>query len=155
MALLHAIRNPAPTATRVSASTQPEVNAELERKAETMLAGAAVDKESIERRLLELEQEWDIERVLQTNFAAVTLLGITLGALALRPFYLLSGIAAAFMSEHALKGWCPPVPVFRRRGFRTAQEIARERYALKALRGDFRGLARGNPQQALEAAQRR
>ena len=29
---------------------------------------------------------------------------------------------------------------FRRRGFRTAAEIDQERYALKALRGDFRHL---------------
>jgi hypothetical protein len=38
---------------------------------------------------------------------------------------------------HAVQGWCPPVPVLRRLGFRTASEIDHERYALKALRGDF------------------
>ena len=36
-----------------------------------------------------------------------------------------------------LKGWCPPLPVFRRLGVRTETEIQTERYALKALRGDF------------------
>jgi hypothetical protein len=30
------------------------------------------------------------------------------------------------------------VPILRRLGFRTADEINRERYALKALRGDFK-----------------
>ncbi len=34
-----------------------------------------------------------------------------------------------------------PVPVLRRLGFRTTYEIDRERYALKALRGDFDGVA--------------
>jgi hypothetical protein len=43
----------------------------------------------------------------------------------------------AFFAQHALQGWCPPVPVMRRLGVRTAREIERERYALKALRGDF------------------
>src|SRR5438874_9255842 len=32
---------------------------------------------------------------------------------------------------------CPPVPVLRRKGVRTRREIDAERYALKALRGDF------------------
>jgi hypothetical protein len=32
------------------------------------------------------------------------------------------------------------VPLFRRLGVRTASEIDEERYALKALRGDFRNL---------------
>lgn len=42
---------------------------------------------------------------------------------------------------HALQGWCPPLPVFRCYGFRTAAEIDYERYALKAIRGDFEGIA--------------
>jgi hypothetical protein len=33
-----------------------------------------------------------------------------------------------------------PVPVFRRLAFRTASEIDQERYALKAVRGDFDNL---------------
>ena len=43
----------------------------------------------------------------------------------------------SFLLQHALQGWCPPLPLFRRLGVRTAREIARERYALQALRGDF------------------
>lgn len=46
-------------------------------------------------------------------------------------------VVAGFLLQHALQGWCPPLPVFRRLGFRTQAEIERERYALKALRGDF------------------
>jgi hypothetical protein len=44
---------------------------------------------------------------------------------------------ATFLLQHALQGWCPPVPLFRSLGVRTASEIDEERYALKALRGDF------------------
>ena len=46
-------------------------------------------------------------------------------------------MVTAFLFQHAVQGWCPPVPILRRMGFRTADEINRERYALKALRGDF------------------
>ena len=44
---------------------------------------------------------------------------------------------SSFFSLHAIQGWCPPVPVLRRLGIRTREEIERERYALKALAGDF------------------
>jgi hypothetical protein len=47
-------------------------------------------------------------------------------------------MVTGFLLQHAIQGWCPPVPILRRLGFRTADEINRERYALKALRGDFK-----------------
>ena len=60
------------------------------------------------------------------------------------------------MLQHALQGWCPPLPLFRRLGFRTQEEIARERYALKGMRGDFAGLGldrgAGCAQRAYDAA---
>jgi hypothetical protein len=42
----------------------------------------------------------------------------------------------------AVEGWCPPVPILRRLGFRTSYEIEEERQALKALRGDFEGVSK-------------
>jgi hypothetical protein len=54
------------------------------------------------------------------------------------------------------------VPVFRRLGVRTAGEIDRERYALKALRGDFDRIApsgagdgRSRARRALDAVRAR
>ncbi len=49
-------------------------------------------------------------------------------------------IVAGFLLQHAVQGWCPPVPIFRRMGIRTAREIDSERYALKIIRGDFESL---------------
>lgn len=60
-----------------------------------------------------------------------------LGAFVDRRWLLLPGVVTAFLFQHAVKGWCPPVPVFRRFGIRTRREIDLEKYALKALRGDF------------------
>src|SRR5512135_2089568 len=59
-------------------------------------------------------------------------------------FYLLPAAVAGFLLQHALQGWCPPVPLFRSLDVRTASEIAEERYALKILRGDFRDGADGD-----------
>ena len=146
------LRNPAPTATRVQSSTSPRVNKRILHGSEVSLARALADRESLNRRLRELDAEWDIERVLQTNFAVISLVSVALGALLSRPWFLLSGIAAGFMARHAVTGWCPPVPVFRGLGVRTTREISWERYALKAARGDFEGVNREHPARALKAA---
>ena len=37
------------------------------------------------------------------------------------------------------------VPLLRRMGFRTAQEIEKERHAVKAVRGDYKALERIKP----------
>ena len=46
------------------------------------------------------------------------------------------------------------MPVLRRFGFRTQTEIDQERYALKALRGDFRQFVAEQPGSTREAAMR-
>ena len=81
-------------------------------------------------RLFELDQEWDIERVLEFNFSSVVLAGIALGTLSNRKWYLLPALAACFMMQHAIEGWCPPLFLLRRLGFRTSAEINHERMAL-------------------------
>jgi hypothetical protein len=129
------------TTERVAHNTAPSVNDEIVRQTRERIwqhvnEGAA----GIERRLRELDEEWDIERVLQANAATVSLLGIALGTTIDRRFLALPGLVAAFLLQHALQGWCPPVPFLRRFGIRTQSEIERERYALKAIRGDFKGV---------------
>lgn len=130
------------TATRVPEHTSESVNEQVRRRTRANVERyAAAGPAAIERRLAELDHEWDIERTLQTNFAAVALLGVALGEMVDRRWHLFSAVASCFMVQHALQGWCPPVPVFRRLGFRTAKEIDEERCALKARRGDFDNVA--------------
>jgi hypothetical protein len=50
---------------------------------------------------------------------------------------ILPGVVAAFLLQHAIQGFCPPLPVLRALGYRTDREIETERNALKAARGDF------------------
>jgi hypothetical protein len=129
------------TTTRVVEHTDEEINARIRRQTERNVAYFSKrGPEEIDRRLEELDREWDIERTLEANAASIALLGLSLGAFADRRFFALPAIVAGFLLQHALQGWCPPVPVFRRLGFRTASEIDAERYALKAIRGDFERL---------------
>jgi hypothetical protein len=105
----------------------------------------------IDERLRELEREWDVERTLEANAASLALLGLGLGLTVNRKFLLLPIVAATFLLEHAVQGWCPPMSVMRRLGIRTAAEIHEEIIALRILRGDF--LERVNyPERALASA---
>jgi hypothetical protein len=133
------------TVTRVPEHTADRVNERIRRQTEENVARyAAAGPWAIDRRLGELDREWDIERALETNAATVALVGLGLGTFVDRRFFALPAVVAGFLLQHALQGWCPPVPVFRRLGYRTSSEIDEERYALKALRGDFRDVAVGD-----------
>jgi hypothetical protein len=65
---------------------------------------------------------------------------------------MIPGVIAAFLLQHAVQGWCPPLPLLRRLGLRTETEINRERCALKALRGDFREVEPAANEQVREKA---
>jgi hypothetical protein len=127
----------AKTEFRVESQTDPEINEKLRRDIEARILYFSQRIESIEQRLKELDCEWDIERVLETQASGLSILGTVLGITVSRKWFLLPTIVAGFFMQHAITGWCPPVPVLRRFGVRTMREINHERYALKALRGDF------------------
>ena len=125
-----------PTAQRVSANTSPEVNRRIHQQTQARVELLAAEgTAAIERRLKALDEEWDVERCLETGAASLTLLGSALGATVNRKWFFLPAGVAAFLLQHALQGWCPPLPVFRRLGVRTADEINDERAKLKALLG--------------------
>lgn len=148
------------TTARVPLHTPQRYNEAIRRQTEQSIARAAADgPEAIDRRLCELDHEWDVERALEANASTVALIGLGLGAFVDRRLYVLPALVCGFLLQHALQGWCPPVPLFRHLGIRTASEIDHERYALKALRGDFRSLSdtdalHRNTDEALAAAQR-
>jgi len=123
---------------RVRANTAAELNWRIDRQIEDNVRHYAQQtKEEISRRIWELEQEWDIERVLETMASSLSLGAIALSVTNHRRWIILSGVVLAFFLMHAIQGWCPPIPVLRRLGVRTREEIDRERYALKLLIGDF------------------
>jgi hypothetical protein len=150
------------TTTRVARNTAGHLNTQIRRQTEENVARiAAAGPDAIDRRLEELDREWDIERILEANAASAVLIGLGLGAFVDRRWFVLPAVVAGFLLQHAIQGWCPPVPIFRRLGVRTQTEIDYERYALKTLRGDFQqlpmegyGTARTSVTRALEAVQR-
>jgi hypothetical protein len=115
-----------------------EANRLIDRETEGRVRCAAAEgHDGINRRLAELDSEWDLDRVLLTNASTLSLIGITLAATHSKKWAILPGIVFPFLFQHGVQGWCPPLPILRRIGIRTRQEIERERYALKILRGDF------------------
>ena len=126
-----------PTTDRVPRHTAEHVNERIMRHADINVRSCAADRRLIDMRLQDLDREWDIERTLEANAAAVSLVGLTLGRLISRRWYFLPTAVATFLLQHAVQGWCPPVSLFRRLGVRTQREIDEERYALKLMRGDF------------------
>jgi hypothetical protein len=127
-----------PESDRVRSHTAPaqlrEIDEGIRRRVEA-LAGA--DDEVLTRRIEQLDREWDMERVLEANAASLTLTGVLLGVRRDRRWLVLPAVVSAFLLQHALQGWCPPLPLFRRLGVRTRREIDAEKHALKALRGDY------------------
>lgn len=130
------------TTRRVPLHTREEDQQRIDRDVEKRMAQYRhAPPEAIRRRLEELDREWDIERTLEANAATVAFTGCLLAATVDRRWILLPIAVTSFLFQHAIEGWCPPVPLFRRLGFRTQREIDDERTALKLLRGDFRHLA--------------
>ncbi len=125
------------TTQRVAQHTKKEINAQIRRNMEMRIKAFAASPETINYRLQELEKEWDIERLLETNGSVLLLFGLALTAVGSRRWLILPAMVGGFCLQHAFQGWCPPLELFRRLGVRTAREIEEERVALKALRGDF------------------
>jgi hypothetical protein len=143
---------------RVSANTDKAINEEIRRKTEMSIAYYVQHTDEIPRRVQELGEEWDIERALEATSAGLSLFGLVYGLAFSRKWLVLPLVVQGFFMQHAVQGWCPPLGVFRRLGFRTRREIDTERFALKALRGDFQDLpsspeARGTAP-VLQAVQR-
>ena len=131
--------SPEAASDNVRSVTEQEINRQIDAKIEESIRHYATQSpEAISNRIQELDQEWDIERHLAMTASSVGLGTVLLSFLGGgKKWLLLTGTAMGFLMNHALRGWCPPVPLFRKLGVRTRAEIDREKYALKILRGDF------------------
>jgi hypothetical protein len=138
----------------VQAHTATYVNRGIERDAARRLVRAAGQTPAtLTGRINKLEDEWDIERWLEMNASVLAFTGVVLGIFVNEKFFAIPCIVLPFLFQHAIQGWCPPIPIFRRRGVRTRREIDAEKFALKALRGDFAGIEKnGDPRKTAQAA---
>ena len=124
---------------RVRRNTAQEVNRMLDTRMEDRVRGYAMsgDKAEISKRIEELEREWSIERLIETEASMMGLTGLGLGAFVNRKFLALPALVGSMVLLHGVQGWYPMLPLFRRLGFRSREEIDREKFAMKVLRGDF------------------
>jgi hypothetical protein len=143
MTTSHAPFQPVETtdADRVRTHTDDDRLQQLDQQARQRIASLKHAPDSqLSTRIAELEGESDIERVLEINASTLALTGLALGIFVNRRLLAIPAVVLAFLLQHGLQGWCPPVPVLRRLGIRTRQEIDAEKYAIKAMRGDFESL---------------
>jgi len=123
---------------RVRQHTSSSVNQQIDEKMLHVIQNYIGHSASeVSERIRELEQEWDTERVLEANASVLAFTGLMLGIFVNQNWFWLPGIVLPFLFQHAVQGWCPPLPVIRRLGVRTPHEIDQEKYVLKVLRGDF------------------
>jgi len=128
-----------PSPKRVQICTGNKINARITSKTLYNLAKyKEADSEAITTRLKELNREWDTERVLESNAAAIIFISSILGLIFSIYWFILTGFISFFLLIHALIGWCPPLPIIRRLGVRTPEEISEEKMVLRYMRGDFK-----------------
>lgn len=140
---------------RVRRNTSPEELARIDAQIEQNIrAYSSMPGERMDQSIRELEEEWSMERHLETNASVIGLTSALLGLTVSRKWLLLTGTVMGFLMQHAIQGWCPPLPIFRKRGVRTRGEIDREMYALKAMRGDFKHIQRVEESSAASQALR-
>jgi hypothetical protein len=139
---------------RVREHSPAKINDRIDRATQRrVLRAGGESKAALSRHIEQLESEWDMERVLETNASALAFSGVLLGLFVNRKFFIVPCLVLPFLLQHATQGWCPPVPFFRRRGVRTRKEIDAEKFAMKALRGDFAALAeKDDPNQRARTA---
>ena len=135
-----------PTSNRVESATSDVVNRKIyqstiDRLSKTMRISTEERSGLIASRLEELDHEWDMERLLEFNASSLMILTGFLSVVYTVYWLILTFAIVMFLCQHAVQGWCPPVPIFRSVfGIRTSVEILSEKVALKILRGDFNRL---------------
>lgn len=128
-----------PTTKKAAFHTCNRVNQDIRNKTVSCIntykdGGEPILSEKIEK----LNHEWDTERLLENNAASVVLFSSIMGYKSKRRcWFLITGAVGFFLLHHALRGWCPPLPVIRKLGVRTAEEINQEKIVFKLIRGDF------------------
>jgi hypothetical protein len=127
-----------PETDRVRRHTSPRALDRIDDRTFTELLDASTHGPSaVAQRRAALDREWDVDRALMAAFAVLGGLSAALGLRAQRRrrgrtsgWFVFLFVQLGFLLNHAVRGWCPPLPVLRRLGFRTQKEIDAERRAL-------------------------
>jgi hypothetical protein len=123
-----------------------EVNKRIDERVERCVRHMAQqDRAEISRYLKKLEREWDLNRAVTVVGSLIAVAGLWLGRRDGGGWRILSGAAAGLLLQHGLFGFGPLAEMVRALGgVRTRREIDMEKFALKALRGDFERIPKGD-----------
>jgi hypothetical protein len=131
---------------RVRGNTPDKVNREIDELTASYLSLVGTEPHAIRKRLWEIDREWHVDRALIGVFSVLGGFTAHRALLAAQRGHRFSGwrlllwTQLGFLLHHAIRGWCPPVSVLRRLGFRTDKEIAAERIALEKRLATTKGI---------------
>jgi len=102
---------------------------------------ADAGQQAITERLEEIEREWSAGRATKATIGVIVVVGLAATALTTNPWWLILPTVGGLLLLQYLftrSSWLGAT--FREMGFRSGADIDEEKFALKALRGDFRHL---------------
>ena len=97
----------------------------------------SLGKEGLTERIRSLEEEWDMEKFVTVSMAGMGLFGLVMGFFGSRVWRVLTWISLPMLFLYGQEKWRPSEGMLKSLGLRSRREIDEEKYALKALRGDF------------------
>lgn len=122
-----------PSPSKVAEQTARQIRRSLRRAPELGLTYYAAHPAELQQRLAELNQEWDLERIFESDSSSGSLVGLILGYAWSSRWFLLPFALQEFVLQHALLGHLPTLPLLGRLSYRTRREINHERWALETL----------------------
>jgi hypothetical protein len=126
---------------KVRRHTPPRLNQRIDQAMmKRVVEYSRKSKEEISARIRELDQEWDLERIVETGTGTVALTGLLMSGLKSRKWLMVSTVTLGVLLQHSLTRRSLPIKGLRALGIRTRREIEAEKNALRILRGDFDNL---------------
>ncbi|MCI0705746.1 MAG: hypothetical protein L0241_32190 [Planctomycetia bacterium] len=122
---------------RISVSRRCKDQSTLEQRLACL---ADAGPQAITDRLNEIESEWSAGRMTKAMIGVLILTGLVLTAFFSAWWLILPALGGLFLLQYVFTRMSWLGATFREMGFRSGAEIDQEKFALKALRGDFRNL---------------
>lgn len=123
---------------RTKTSAQCPAQSTLEQRLACL---ADAGHQAITERLEEIEREWSAGRATKATIGVIVVAGMAVAALTMNAWWLiLPAVGGLLLLQYLFTRSSWLGATFREMGFRSGAEIDQEKFALKALRGDFRHL---------------
>jgi hypothetical protein len=123
------------TSERVEANSSRQINQKIQNSIKANLEKySRAGYLAIQRRLHKLDREWTTERAIEVEAPLMIAFGSGLTYFFGRKFLALPIFSASMLLLHGIKGWYPLLPLFRRMGLRSQNEILQERRGLLELK---------------------